>query len=326
MATAMRWAPLALVLGLLSACTVDGEALSTRRSTQAVRGATLKSYELSNGAQAILGSRTLPVRAKDWDLQLASVPALEVAPVDAKGLPAHLESFISVMRPSLAKSAPRTLAERSDTWQLTTDSMRAWADKQSGFLSLVDTKRKSEAKRSIFNASEAVSAVLERLGSIEFFGLQAGQTLDVVAVKAINGSMVDPKTFDQVMVLYPGEDSPRKSHILSYRVLFGRRQAGVPLLKSVFAASITPQGRLIELSRLWRKVTTSTKKRALASGATSESSLRKKANITSATSLQRRGCGYLEPAMRNGTKEFALGCGLLLSAAGKQPEWRFQAL
>ena len=34
----------------------------------------------------------------------------------------------------------------------------------------------------------------------------------------------------------------------------GRRQGGIPLLRSSFIASITPQGRLIELSRLWHRV------------------------------------------------------------------------
>lgn len=283
-----------------------GDSIPSQRSgvsKQAKGLAVAKTYHLSSAkARAVMGSSEIPVRARSWTLESQSLDQLDVTPVDASALPAALANFAAVMRPTLAVQAKAAAVDRSSVFQLSLGSLRGWAHKPSGFLSLIDTERASTSPRRIMTGPEAVEAILEQLGTAEIFGLQGGQTLDVIAVKEIRGSMVDAKSYERVMVRSPGEIEPAKSHTVSYRVIFGRRQGGVPIQQSAFAATITPQGRLVEISRFWRAVTSNGKKLVLASmpagidawvrqGLTARS-------VASSATFERLGCGYLDGPMR----------------------------
>lgn len=290
-----------------------------------------KSYPLNSAkSRAVWGSSEIPVRAKSWTLRVQTLERLDVAAVDASALPGALADLVGLMRPALAAQAKTTAAvDRSDAFHLSVGSLRGWAHKQSGFLSLIDTERVSTGPRRIFSAPQAVEAILEQLDGLGVFGLQSGQTIDVVAVKETRGSMVDAKTYQQVLVRFPGESEPAESHTVSYRVIFGHRQDGVPIQHSAFAASVTPQGRLIELSRLWRAVSASGKMVGLASmpggidawvrqGLTAR-------GVAARANFERRGCGYLEGPMTAQLSSLEIVCHVIVKDPGA-PSGRLIAL
>ncbi|MCK5797485.1 MAG: hypothetical protein KAI47_09900 [Deltaproteobacteria bacterium] len=268
---------------------------------------------------------SIPVRARAFALPLTHLPRLSAAPVDSKALLATLETFMATLRPDLKGSLSQSVVSRKEAFHVNHDSLRAWADKNSGFISLIDVKHRATGRRTIFSAADAVNAILDKLGSLDVFDLQAGQTLDVVAVKAIRGEMVDAKTYKPMWVLSPGETLPAKRHTLSYRVIFGRRQGGIPVLRSSFIASITPQGRLVELSRLWHRVIVqadNTKLDAMPQGL--DAWLRSQLitrGLSAVMAVELKGCGYLEPVMRDKTTSFAPTC-LAIATDAENPQGR----
>ncbi len=298
----------AIAATLVASCASNTEDMKNVTIGTKYYGLNRKTYQLRlPGSVSLMAAPAINVRSVDWSIS-GTLDALRVSRMSDAELTADLRSLSSIVRPS----APQQISKTDGILRLRADSIRGWA-RSDGFLSIVDKNRHTKGSRTLFSARDAADAALAAIARYPTaLRLDKTQSLDILAVKEVRGSMVDPTTFQQIMVVYPGTREPTKTHVVSYRVLFGRRHKGTPILGGAFAISLSPQGKVVEVSRFWRRVApvSDLAPRVLAQDTCALPSLAVAKQAKGP--IERRGCGYNEHPRYRTNDQLGLSCRIVL--------------
>jgi hypothetical protein len=107
------------------------------------------------------------------------------------------------------------------------------------------------------NAEEAVNLALEQIANLDILDLAIDESLDVIAISSTHYAGWHENEQGETVPLYlsvEGSSEPVTEFKSSYKVVFGRRYRGVPIIDSKLVVRLDHKGRLASFKRRWRDI------------------------------------------------------------------------
>ena len=254
--------------------------------------------------QRALGTDTVPIRAKSYQLPSRELPLLKLA--DMKEV--QVRTNLGDMAKQLAdtEDLPGPIKDLSHMVTTKVGSQIFWIAKASGTSSFSETKAPMAIPSTIRNVREAVALALNFVVQKELVKLGPHETIDVLFVsKVINAFVKDGQS--QPVLRYPSD----------YFVGFGRRYRGIPVVGSRLCLRLGAEGKLFGVQKKWRPIigedrTVSIKNAAIMERVNTSLLARKilKPGQTAEKDLKILGvaCGYFEGPISNEQQMMGPGC------------------
>ncbi len=252
----------------------------------------------------LLGTDSIPVRAKSFDLASGAYRILKLEAISESAAKSELHEQIRLFSGTDPKDVK--IQNKETYFHADSGSKIHWVSKASGASSYNDTRGAMAEKTSLKDHKKAVQAALEHIERLKLVELRDKETLDILSVSQVMNALVED-----------GKDEPFATYGSDFYVVFGRRFDGTPVIGSHLQMRIGKQRELLGAKRVWRRIAgTLTDDVSIdepLQKRLTEEHLVKRGIAESAKQLEQieivsRTCGYIEGSVNNEQESSGLGC------------------